>query len=457
MARLNLEELARKSMGDSVSDPDTGIQEIPSSQIAPNDKNFYEKSDLEELAASIELTGLLHPIIVKPDENGGYTIIDGERRFRAMADVLGRENVPAIVRRPVNSVIEELMLIEANRQQRKMSAGDLSKQAERYTDLLAQLKASGIEIPGRLRAAVAEAMQVSESKLARLHKIRTGLIPALLEKFDSGEMGESVAYAFAQLEAEEQTTVYGDGELLMAEYTVRDLARRLRWFEDTDCGLSTGSKCDHVETRMERCRKVNIWERCDTPCCRLCQSRFACKDACPHIAGEIAVESAERKAEQKRRNAEEKAEEDRRKKTIAAEWDRVRGLCAAAGVDTEDAAVKNAIGMDLAYYFNSKSPQCAPNYVMWLGHAVNLADLLGVTLDELAGRETGVQIGHEPGIEWHKTEIDGPPEPDYLRTLIVCGDDGCIRTVPVGQLEQTFSLMDDWCVWWAWVSGPADE
>ena len=206
--KFNMAELAKEALGDvRLSEVDT-VKTIDVGLILANEANFYEMSDLEELAASIELVGLLHPVVVKPREGAGYVLIDGERRFRAMTDVLGRTEIPCIVRQPVNDVVEELMLIEANRTQRKMTSADLSKQAERYTELLAKLKEAGVEIPGRLRDRVAEALQVSSSKLARLHAIRENLTPEMLEDFDAGKLNESVAYELSKQPQEKQTAVY---------------------------------------------------------------------------------------------------------------------------------------------------------------------------------------------------------------------------------------------------------
>lgn len=205
---FDLGALAREAMGgNAVSELDT-VQSVPAGKIRRNAANFYAMSDIEELASSIELTGLLHPILVKPEAGGdGYVILDGERRFRAMTEVLGEPDIPCIVRRPVNDVIEELMLIEANRTQRRMSAADLSRQAERYTELLAGLRDAGVKIPGRLQDRVAEALDVSASKLKRLHAIRANLEPGLLELFDEGELNESVAYELSRLDYMKQLRV----------------------------------------------------------------------------------------------------------------------------------------------------------------------------------------------------------------------------------------------------------
>jgi len=211
--------------GAGVSESDT-VTEIPARKIKTNDANFYEMSELEDLAASIELVGLLHPVLVMPDGgDGGYILIDGERRFRAMTELLGRTSVPCIVRRPAGGIIEELMLIEANRTQRRMSDAELSKQAERFTELLAQLRDSGVEIPGRLRDRTAEALGVSASKLARLHAIREKLRPALLKMFDEGKLSESVAYEYSKMDRMGQAAAWSAG-LITAEDVRRFAARR---------------------------------------------------------------------------------------------------------------------------------------------------------------------------------------------------------------------------------------
>lgn len=208
---FDLAALAREAMGEAaaVSEVDT-VERIAADLIEANDANFYEMSDLEELASSIELVGLLHPVIVKQNNlrTKPYILIDGERRYRAMTEVLGWTAVPCLVRRPMNDVVEELMLIEANRTQRKMSAADLSKQAERYTELLAKLKESGVAIPGRLRDRVAEALQVSASKLARLHAIRENLEPGLLSLFDDGDLNESTAYELSKFDHMKQARIW---------------------------------------------------------------------------------------------------------------------------------------------------------------------------------------------------------------------------------------------------------
>ena len=115
--------------------------------------------------------------------------------------------VPCIIQEPspfifkgseVDKALQELRLIYANASTRVLSAAEISRQAERIEALLLALKDQGYAFPGRMRNYVAQICQVSKSKIARLHAIRENLQPELLERFDRGELNESVAYRISQ-------------------------------------------------------------------------------------------------------------------------------------------------------------------------------------------------------------------------------------------------------------------
>jgi ParB family chromosome partitioning protein len=73
-------------------------------------KRFSEEA-LEELARSIEQKGVLQPLLVEEGEPGRYTIVAGERRFRA-ARKAGLTQIPVIVRRFTELEKTEIALIE---------------------------------------------------------------------------------------------------------------------------------------------------------------------------------------------------------------------------------------------------------------------------------------------------------------------------------------------------------
>lgn len=223
----------------------TAISFIPRDRLLLNEKNFYATSSIDELADSIALNGIIEPIIVRPvrDGSGDYRIISGHRRFLAICELAKAEperwdRVPAIIREPASDVLEELLLIEANRATRVMSSADTMRQAERYRELLAELKSQGVEIPGRLRDAVAEAMQISTSRLARLDVIRKNLSPEWMEAFETGSLSESAAYELARLPQEQQAKVRSKAKGTPTAQSVAAIASELSREEDAPVGQS---------------------------------------------------------------------------------------------------------------------------------------------------------------------------------------------------------------------------
>jgi ParB family chromosome partitioning protein len=75
------------------------LRELPVSNVVPNPfqpRTHIDETELAELTASIEASGLLQPVIVRP-RNGKYELIAGERRWRAVQR-LGWPKIPAIVK-----------------------------------------------------------------------------------------------------------------------------------------------------------------------------------------------------------------------------------------------------------------------------------------------------------------------------------------------------------------------
>lgn len=110
------------------------ITDIEISKITPNPyqpRKHFDEEALNELSASIEKHGLIQPIIVVKSSNGGYTLIAGERRFRA-TKLLGRDTIKAIVANLEDQNLRELALIE-NIQRENLSPIEL---ANSYKELI---------------------------------------------------------------------------------------------------------------------------------------------------------------------------------------------------------------------------------------------------------------------------------------------------------------------------------
>lgn len=74
-------------------------------------RKYFDNDKIVELAESIKVHGIIQPLIVSENNDETYTIIAGERRWRA-SKLLGLEEVPAIVMSLTNSEILEISLIE---------------------------------------------------------------------------------------------------------------------------------------------------------------------------------------------------------------------------------------------------------------------------------------------------------------------------------------------------------
>ncbi|ANE36423.1 chromosome partitioning protein [Campylobacter iguaniorum] len=114
------------------------IADIEISKITPNPyqpRKHFDEEALNELSASIEKHGLIQPIIVVKSSNGGYTLIAGERRFRA-TKLLGRDSIKAIVANLEDQNLRELALIE-NIQRENLSPIEL---ANSYKELIDEYK-----------------------------------------------------------------------------------------------------------------------------------------------------------------------------------------------------------------------------------------------------------------------------------------------------------------------------
>lgn len=279
-----------------VSNLDTGLEQIeyiPIDKIDPDPNNFYALTGLEDLAASIETVGLQQPLRVRSGENGHVTVVSGHRRRAAVMLIIDggsdqfKNGVPCI--REVeagSSALQELRLIYANSGTRVLTSAEISKQAERVEALLYQLQEEGYEFPGRMRDHVAQACNVSKTKLARLKVIRDNLDHQFKTQYEEGKLSEQAAYAIARLPQDVRDTL----ALAVPKRIIDGYAaeRVLDRFKDGIGDLRTCPKsdrpCANCTGRLRRAATTNSWEhQCDsTECCLECSYRASCGGVCVH-------------------------------------------------------------------------------------------------------------------------------------------------------------------------------
>lgn len=167
------------------------VQALPIHIVSPGKfqprREFDEKS-LGELAQSIKIHGLLHPIVVRR-ATIGYEVIVGERRLRACKQ-LGWESIPAIVREIGDREAAELALIE-NLQRTDLHVFEV---AEGYERLLNEF--------GLTQEELGERLGISQGNIA--NKIRLLKLPAGVRQIISREMlSERHSRALLKLEEEQ--------------------------------------------------------------------------------------------------------------------------------------------------------------------------------------------------------------------------------------------------------------
>lgn len=280
-----------------VSNPDTGreqIEYIRLDLIESDPNNFYQLTDVEQLAVNISFCGLQQPIRVRPvpGESEKYVIVSGHRR-RAALDILAKEDpdrwseAACIVENDAASpALHQLRLIYANANTRKMTPAEISEQAVQVEKLLYQLKEEeGYEFPGRMRDHVAQTVGASKTKLARLKVIRDNLASCWQTAWEKTDISESTAYALAQTPAAWQVIlhdVYGKRPRSLCESDVREYVRRFASLEKLKCRQGHGNRCVNIGNMMYASCKDRYTESCRRGCCFDCVSLATCKKSCVH-------------------------------------------------------------------------------------------------------------------------------------------------------------------------------
>lgn len=293
------------------------IEYIDIGLLDGDERNFYQLTDIDELADNIQMCGLQQPIRVRAGEGGRFTIVSGHRRRAALAQLVEKgldqfRRVPCIRETDdVSPALQELRLIFANSSTRKLTSAEIGEQAERVEALLYQLKEDGFEFPeGRMRDVVAAACNTHGSKLARIKVIREHLLSNLRPAWDGGKMPEQAAYALAQFPADMQMRISKAFPKLPNGPTLERLLKLYkedgyRWDPCLTC--PDGKECKHGDAFLRHDADALAYETCGGKTC--------CLD-CPHATAECYVcDNACSKAKAKRKEKLDAKKADEEKAT----------------------------------------------------------------------------------------------------------------------------------------------
>ncbi len=141
---------------------ENGAKMLKVRDIEPNPdqpRKHFEKDKLQALSDSIKEHGLIQPIVVKPRKDGMFTIVAGERRWRA-AKLAGLTEVPCVEGDYTDKQVMELALVE------NLQREDLNpiEEAEGYRKLMDTFGLTQEEVSlrvGKSRSAVANSLRLN--------------------------------------------------------------------------------------------------------------------------------------------------------------------------------------------------------------------------------------------------------------------------------------------------------
>lgn len=205
-----------------IATPEEGVSSTADIyDLIPSKGNFYSVEDVQDLKQSIELLGVLQPLLVTDEEEDGKRrIIAGHRRRLAVMQLVdeGKERfrrVPILIKPKKNAIIDRLALIMANRFREKTDWERMTEALE-TEKLVLELKDS-MNIPGRTRDLLAEIIETSPAQLGRYKAIYNNIIPELMAEFKANRIVVSVIYEVSGLPEDYQkqaAEVFRENEVL---------------------------------------------------------------------------------------------------------------------------------------------------------------------------------------------------------------------------------------------------
>ena len=183
-------------LGDFSDEPvyeKSAYQMLPIYKVEPNKdqpRHDFDDEELQNLADSISVHGIIQPLTVRELPSGYYQIIAGERRWRA-ARIAGLSDVPVVVIEADDRKAMELALIE-NLQRQDLNPVE---EALGYQSLINEYGLTQDDT----------AKQVGKSRPAVANALRLlSLCPPVLEKLRNGELTAGHARAILTLKSEKK-------------------------------------------------------------------------------------------------------------------------------------------------------------------------------------------------------------------------------------------------------------
>ena len=220
------------------------VRQIPLSELHPFEGHPFRVVDDEAMTRTMESIaqfGVLAPLLVRPDPDGGYEIVSGHRRCHA-AELAGLETVPAIVRE-MDDDAAIIAMVDSNLQRETILP---SERAWAYKMKLDAMKHQGTRTdltsaqvaPKLSTAVIGEAAGMSKDTVKRYIRL-TNLIPELMDMVDERKMAFNPAVEISYLTREEQANLLSAMDYAQATPSLSQAQRLKKLSQEGSCTLET--------------------------------------------------------------------------------------------------------------------------------------------------------------------------------------------------------------------------
>ncbi|GAA6384258.1 hypothetical protein I310019A7_02490 [Lawsonibacter asaccharolyticus] len=243
---------------------------MPLSDLHPFEGHPFKVLDDELMAQTVESIkqiGVVSPLIVRPDPEGGYEILSGHRRLHA-AQLAGLETVPVIVKE-MDDDAAIIFMVDSNLQRENILP---SERAFSYKMKLEAMKHQGergdltsAQVGPKSWAAQVVAEEAGDSKSQVKRYIRlTNLIPEILDMVDEKKIAFNPAVELSYLKPSEQKEFLEAMDYAQASPSLSQAQRLKKLSQEGGCTLDAmcevmneikKDELDHVTIKNEVLRK----------------------------------------------------------------------------------------------------------------------------------------------------------------------------------------------------------
>lgn len=189
--------------------------------LIPSERNKYAQDDIEELADNMLLVGQLQEVIVGRVEGQDRIIVGHRRTAAAVLNIQRGHDSFKLIDCKVKEMTEAMFMLtlhSANIFNRHLSDWELTEGVAEFKKyLIAAREAGEVEITGKMRDYIADAIGVSTGKMAQMESITNNLCEEGKETFKNGDINFTTAYETSRLPEDKQKEVIASGEMLSGE------------------------------------------------------------------------------------------------------------------------------------------------------------------------------------------------------------------------------------------------